>query len=147
MKLVILLAGLLSAHAFAAFDVCQFEDTVAFQEAVDAKKVKKSKEVNFETGFSAVEKQMIHATITSDSHHTGLSLEAALKEFGDFYVDPSKPGTNAGEIVYYNVGAEKFALVHYWPGDNEVGAFVQVTEQTVKILATVSDQWIDCSSR
>mgnify|MGYP003574888615 CR=1 FL=1 len=147
MKLVILLAGLLSAQAFAAFDVCQFEDTVAFQEAVDAKKIKKTKEVNFETGFSAIEKQMIKTTINSDSSHAHLNLDEAVKEFGDYFGGRTEPGTNAGEIVYYSVGSDKFALVHYWPGDNEVGAFVKVTDQTVTLLATVSDQWIECSSR
>ncbi len=146
MKSLLILIALVSIQAQAAFDVCQFEDTVAFDEAVDAKKVTLVKQTNDHKKWTAIEKKMIHETIKSPE--SKITQFEALRYFGDYYEDSTEEGSNAGEIQYFRAGNFKFALVHYWPGDNEVGAFIELgPKNQIKILATVSDQWIECKSR
>ncbi len=141
----LLLVILLSLNAHAAFDVCQFEDTTEFDEAVEAKKITLIKEVGDHNNWTTLEKKIIHTTITSDNYYARLNQAESLRVFGDYYDDSIKTGSNAGTIQYFAVGSYKFVLVHFWPGDNEVGAFVEVSPQgKIKILATISDQWMEC---
>lgn len=145
MKSLLILTAFLTVHAYAAFDVCQFEDTVAFDEAVEAKKLSLIYQADDHKKWTILEKKMIHATITSDDYHANVNQNEALRTFGDYYEDNTEEGANSGSIQYYKVGAYKFVLVHYWPGDNEVGAFLEVDPKgKIKILATISDQWVEC---
>lgn len=146
MKFIILLAAIFPTLSFSSVDICHFEDTVDFIKAIDGNVIKKTNVSNFETGFSDIEKQMIKLTINSSSYRSNFSLKKAIKEFGDFYVDPNEPGTNSGEIVYYSLGNKKIILVHYWPGDTEVGAFLKIDSQKITVLANVSDQTIECTT-
>lgn len=145
MKSILILLTFFSIQAHAAFNVCQFEDTVAFDEAIDAKKVTLIKETSDHKKWTNFEKKMIHETIKSSGHKA--TLKQALRQFGDYYENSNEEGSNAGSIQYFQTGSFKFALVHYWPGDNEVGAFLEIgPKNQIKILATVSDQWIECSN-
>lgn len=145
MKALLLLAALFTVHAHAALDVCKLEDTVAFDEAVEAKKAVLISESDNHKRWTAVEKKMIHATIKSDGYSEKLNQYEALRQFGDYYEDDKEPGSNAGEIEYYKIGKVSLALVHYWPGDNEVGAFIELLPNgKFKLVATISDQWISC---
>jgi hypothetical protein len=70
-------------------------------------------------------------------------VKDSLESFGDYY--DGRPGPNAGEIVYYNIQGKQIVLVHYWPGENEYGAFYQINKNaSVKLMATISDSFISC---
>lgn len=141
MKLLISFLLLLSANA-KAVDICSFEETWNFVEALETDGIKAHKTSKNHKRFTFVEKQMIHFMVTQQSWMEGISREEALENFGDFY--NGKMGFNAGEIVYYQIDGKEIALVHYWPGDNEVGAFFEMRNGAYKIIATVSDAWISC---
>jgi hypothetical protein len=62
-----------------------------------------------------------------------LSLAEAIEEFAD------------GEVEYYNIEGLKIILIHYWPGDNEYGAYFKINKNgSFKLIATVSDSFIEC---
>ncbi len=93
------------------------------------------KTTNFETGFSALEKKMIHKVVTIQEYLTTNSAEQSLKDFG---------GSADGEIIYFKVGNKVIAKVHYWPGDNEYGAYVEVVGSKILIHAEIGDGDINC---
>lgn len=146
MKSLLILIAFFTVQAHAAFDVCKFEDTGAFDEAVDAKKVTLIKRHDDHKRWSSIEKKMIHETIKTDGYSEKINEYEALRQFGDYYEEgDTEEGSNAGSISYYKYGKAKFALVHYWPGDNEVGAFLEIGPKgKIKILATISDGWMEC---
>jgi hypothetical protein len=146
MKLfLILLAGLVSLNVM-AFDVCEFDDTSTFDDAVVATDITEVKTSSDHNAFTATEKKMIWETMLADKYNANMTMKEALLGFGDFHeYSHGKPGSNAGSIVYYQVGKYKFALVHSWPGDNEYGAFVEVANDgSIEILATVNDGFMEC---
>lgn len=93
------------------------------------------KTTNFDTGFSALEKKMIHKVVTIQDYLTSNSPEQSLEDFG---------GSADGEIVYFKVGNKVIAKVHYWPGDNNYGAYVEVVGSKVLIHAEIGDGDIYC---
>ncbi|HXH31128.1 MAG TPA: hypothetical protein VNJ01_09985 [Bacteriovoracaceae bacterium] len=144
MKFLILFAFFLTAEAM-AFDVCKFQDTNEFQGAVEAKKIQKIAEAKNHKAFNPFEKKLIHQTITSDTYFKNATVAQALRVFGDYYENSTEEGSNSGSISYYRAGAKVIVLVHYWPGDNEVGAFLEVFPNgKTRVLATISDQWMTC---
>lgn len=59
---------------------------------------------------------------------------------------------NAGNIQYFKLENELYALAHYYPGDNEVGVIVKLQTSSeakmrkadYEVVAVVSDAEIDC---
>ena len=92
--------------------------------------------------WTAIEKKMIHKAVTLQSYMSEESEEASLEFFGD--INGCEQGENAGEIVYFKVGKKIIAKVHYWPGDNEYGAYVEVMGSKVHVLAEIHDGDINC---
>lgn len=90
---------------------------------------------NFDTGFSASEQKLIHKVVTLQDYLGANTQEQSLEDFG---------GSSDGEIVYFKVGRKMIAKVHYWPGDNEYGAYVEVVGSKVLIHATIGDGDIYC---
>ncbi|MES2528077.1 MAG: hypothetical protein V4598_13365 [Bdellovibrionota bacterium] len=90
---------------------------------------------NFDTGFSALEKKMIHKVVTIQDYLAANSVEESFENFG---------GSADGEIVYFKVGRKVIAKVHYWPGDNEYGAYVEVVGTKVLVHAEIGDGDIYC---
>jgi hypothetical protein len=134
MKFIILLATLLSTQAF-AFDMCSFHSTGHFIDVLESKGISHSRVSEDHNRFTFNEKKMIHLTITFQDWLQGASLDEALKVFGENY----------GEIIYYKVEGRTIALVHYFPGDNEYGAFYEVRGRgAFKFLAQVQDGDIYC---
>jgi hypothetical protein len=93
------------------------------------------KTTNFETGLSKLEEKMIHKAVTQQDYLSTNTPEQSLEDFG---------GSADGEIVYYKVGHKVIAKVHYWPGDNEFGAYVEVVGSKVIIHAHIGDSEIVC---
>lgn len=90
---------------------------------------------NFDTGFTALEKKLIHKVVTIQDYLSTNTAEQSLEDFG---------GSADGEIVYFKVGNKVIAKVHYWPGDNEYGAYVEVVGSKVLIHAEIGDSEIVC---
>ena len=127
MKTLLLLLILISTQAFAAFDACKFEDSHDFVDALEKANAKVVKSDDHQN-FSPAELTLIHTTITSEHYYRTEQLTPAqtLRIFGDYYEEETTPGSDAGEVVYFTVGAQKFILVHYWPGENEYGSIFEV---------------------
>jgi hypothetical protein len=141
MKYLFLFTLLISTQTFAAIDFCTFEETSDFKDALEKRRIRPFKKSTDHKRFLAVEKKLIQRTITDN--HERMSERDALQEFGDFY--RGKQGGNAGEVVYYNYDGKRFVMVHYWPGDNEVGAYFQVEKNgNFKKIATIGDSFISC---
>lgn len=142
MKIVVLLISLFITFQSYAVDICSFVETWEYQEALERAGVKTSKKSKNHKRFTALEKDMIHLTISLQDWLRGVSREEALMQFGDFY--NGQLGPNAGEILYYQIGYKTFALVHYWPGDTEVGAFFELRGRAFKLIAEINDSFIEC---
>lgn len=85
---------------------------------------------------------MIHLTVTLQGWLNGLSQGEAMDNFNDMYNGES--GSNAGEIIYYSINGKKYALVHYWPGDNEFGGFFEIKNRSYRLIAEINDSFIEC---
>jgi hypothetical protein len=130
MKFFTLIVLFVSTSAF-AFNACQFQDTMAFGES---KKIELSRTDKYNT----IEIQMIVATLKLDYWREVKDATSALAEFNE--------STESGEIIYYSIDGKKIAMVHYYPGENEYGAFFEMNPQgKFKLLAKISDGDIDCS--
>ena len=92
--------------------------------------------------WTAIEKKMIHKVVTIQDFLSNESQDSAVEIFGDYY--NGRRGSNAGEIEYFKVGKKIIAKVHYWPGDNEYGAYVEVVGSKILILAEICDGDIYC---
>ena len=97
---------------------------------------------NHETGFSAIERKMIHKVVALQDYLKDVTEQEALDGFNDVY--EGEAGYNAGEIVYFKVGRKMIAKVHYYPGDNEYGAYVEVVGSKVLVHAEIIDGEIYC---
>jgi hypothetical protein len=137
MKFALLLFMAMATHAFAA-DICQFEETWEFTQGVRPVRVS-----NNHKKFSTVEKHLIHKTVTLQDWKKNIELKESLLDFGDY--EDGKPGVNAGEIRYYNFEGKQYLLVHYWPGDNEYGAYFTINKNgSFKLVAIINDGFIEC---
>lgn len=142
MKTLLTLLTLISFNAFAV-DICSFEETSNFTDALTAQNIRPTRVAKNHKKFNSIEKQLIQKMINDQGYHGTLSIAQALEEFGDYY--DRKQGSNAGEVVYYNLDGKQVILVHYWPGDNEVGAFFSINKNgSFKFVANVSDSFISC---
>jgi hypothetical protein len=135
MKFLIILALTLTTQAFAV-DICQFNETWDFKQALISEGYKPTKTSKNHKRFTFIEKQMIHLTITLQDWLKGSSRDEALEMFGQDGED--------GQVVYYVIGEKKYALVHYWPGDNEYGAFFELKNSTYRLVAYIGDSFIEC---
>lgn len=136
-----LVTFLAASSAFAACPVSQETSDLQSEEGfaelftVDVKS-------NVENLTDSESEMIVAATDIEDA-------EAAVSQFIDepyFF--------NAGNIEYFTLGENTFALVTYFPGDNEYGVIAQVNTSSQSkakvraadftVVATVSDGGIDC---
>ncbi len=141
MKFLLAVALFITTNAFAV-DVCSFQETSDFKEAIAARNIKPSKKSMNPKRFTFIEKQMVHLTITLEGWLSGSTREEAIEIFGDY--QEGKKGFNGGEILYFDISGKQIALVHYWPGENEYGAFFELKNGAYKLLANVTDSYITC---
>ncbi len=97
--------------------------------------------------FSPVDRKMVFAMMVEygKTWQTFKDEAAAMHDLLDFYEGEKTPGTNAGEIIRFHEGTKTIALVHFWPGDNEFGAYFEVLSNgTFKKIATIGDGDIYC---
>ncbi len=92
--------------------------------------------------WTDIEKKMIQKVVRIQEYLSNETDSSAVEIFGDYY--NGRRGSNAGEIEYFKVGRKVIAKVHYWPGDNEFGAYVEVVGSKVLIHAEISDGDIYC---
>lgn len=144
MKLLLTLALFITTNAFAV-DICSFEETWEVSDALEAQGIKAHKTSKNHKRFTFAEKEMIHLTITLQDWLKGISRGEALETFADIY--EGKQGSNAGEIKYYRINGKEVALVHYWPGDNEYGAYYELKNGAHRLIAEVSDSFITCTDK
>lgn len=125
MKSLVLISLLFSSLSFASVEFCSYEETYQFFDALEIQEIKHTKRARNHKRFTFLEKNLIHLTITLQSWYVGVSREEAILTFSQ--VDEyGQRGPNAGEVLYYQFGSKKYVLVHYWPGDNEYGAFYEL---------------------
>lgn len=141
MKFLFALFILITTNAFAV-DICTFAETFEFHQTLDAKGIKPLKKATNPKRFTFVEKQMIHLTVTLQRSLNGSTKEESLEIFSDLY--DGQRGHHAGEILYYEISGKQFALVHYWPGENEYGGFFEIKNNAYKLLAEINDSFIAC---
>lgn len=132
MKFALLVTLFITTNVFAA-DICKFQETWEWHEALKAEGVRPVRiSKNFKK-FTSVEKHLIHKTVILQDYLKDLSLGEAVAEFEE------------GEIEFYNFEGQQTILVHYWPGENEYGAYFKINKNgSFKLIATVSDSFIEC---
>lgn len=140
MKFLLLVSLLMSSQVF-ALDLCQLRDTYEFDQVVQFERLPTIRAVS--KNYSGLEKRMIHQALRLQSWQVRMPMDESLRAFGDVY--DGYRGPNPGEIVYYQVQGQKLALVHYFPGENEYGAFFIVGNGTTKMVARIDDSEISCS--
>lgn len=132
MKFALLITLFVTTNVF-AFDICKFQETSDMDQELESLGVKPVRIAKNSKKFTSVEKHLVHKTVTQQDYLKGLGLAEAIEEFAD------------GEIEYYNFEGQQMILVHYWPGDNEYGAFYKINKNgSFKLLANVSDSFIEC---
>ncbi len=141
MKILLAVALFITTNAFAV-DLCSFQETSDFNKAIETLKIKPVKKSTNPKRFTFIEKQMVHLTITLQGWLSGSTKEESIEIFGDYH--GGKKGFNAGEILYYEIAGKQIAVVHYWPGENEFGAFFEIKNGSYKLLADISDSFITC---
>lgn len=120
---------ILSVPSF-AFDICSYEETSDIE--LRAEKVSKNSK-----RFTFAEKNLVHRTVSLESHLQGVGRAEAFELFTE--------ESSEGEIKYYSIDGQELIFVHYYPGDNEFGAFYSVREKGApKLIASVSDSFITC---
>lgn len=130
-----MIALLFATNAF-AFEPCSHQDTWGFFEDLKANSQKASAISKNPKKFRFVEKQMIHLTVTLQDWLNGSSKAEALEIFTE--------GSSDGEIQYFDFNGRRIALVRYWPGDNEYGAFFEMKNSAFQLLAEIRDSDIVC---
>lgn len=142
MKTLIALLLIFSVNA-SAVDICSFEETWNFKEALKAQDIQPVRVAKNHKKFTSIEKQLIHRTVKLQGWLKDVTLKESLEAFGDYY--EGRIGENAGEIIYYNIDGKQIILVHYWPGENEYGAFYQLNKNgSYKLIAEITDSFIEC---
>jgi hypothetical protein len=132
MKFLVLFAFFFAVQAYAV-DICSYRETWSFIEALDAEHIGPTKVSRNHNRFTFVEKQMIHLTVTLQDWLRGSSREEALEKFQE-----------DGEIYYYEIDSRKYAFVRYWQGDNEFGAYYEMTRTAYRLVAKIEDSFISC---
>lgn len=145
MKLFLVLTLFIATNVFAV-DICSFEETWQVEEAFKAEGIKAHKKSKNFKRFTFAEKEMIHLTVTLQEWQRGLSRQEAINTFVDLRED-GKPGDLAGEIKYFNVKDKVIVLVHYWPGENEYGAYYELNNGAHKLIAEIDDSFISCTDK
>ncbi len=147
MKFLLTLVLLISFNSNAA-DICRFQETWEFKNALKELGIKPVVVSKNHAKFTTVEKRLIHKWLSSQSGRRNTSLEQSMEEFSDTRLRNGQVGPDAGEILYYNIEGKKFVLIHYWPGENEYGAFYSVNKNnTYKLIADITDSFIECVSK
>ena len=142
MKYILLAVLMITTNAFAV-NVCDFNETSDFRRSLESEGVAPVRVAKNHRRFTSVEKQLIHKTVTLQSWLENISAKESLDTFGDYI--GGRRGANAGEISYYNLDGEQLILVHYWPGENEYGAFYRLNKNgSFKLLAEINDSYIFC---
>ncbi len=146
MKLLALFALLFSFSAFASVEFCSFPETRDFFNELAHKGIQHTKKSRNHKRFTFLEKNLIHLTITLQDWYVGVSREDAIRTFSQ--VDETgERGMNAGEVLYYQFQGKNFVLVHYWPGDNEYGAYFELkVAGSYELKAVVRDGGIYCQT-
>lgn len=130
MKTLIIIFGLLIATQAFCFDLCGYQETsdLKLQQVKTSRNPKR---------FTFAEKNLIHRTISLQSFHEGVSRQEALELFAE--------GSNEGEVAYFEIEGRQLILVHYWPGENEYGAFYELKPKGIsRLMARVEDSFITC---
>lgn len=138
MKTILFCLMLISSSAFAVKErtLCSFRDTQDFEKHSSSVVISISKN---HAKFTKMEKKMIHDFIQDRT------IEDSLYVFGGYSAGEVQLGDYAGQIAYYQFYTKKIALVHYWPGTNEIGSFYEILPNNkFKFLAAVSGSWIEC---
>ncbi len=141
MKTLFALILMISSTAFAG--VCDYSYTFDIDEAIDRREIQVLRTSDNHSNFSKLEKSMILETVKMTTEET--DLHAALELFADVWDDSLAPGPNAGEIRYMMDSGELIALVHFWPGDTEVGMMFRMKGNSFSPLAVIGDSEIDCN--
>ena len=85
------------------------------------------------------EKFMIQlAVLASDISGGPMDITRAI----DLFIDKEFHGSGAGQINYFSVDKYDYALVTYFPGDNEYGAIFKKTKKSsnfTNLMATITD--------
>ncbi len=135
MKTFLLIVLLFTTNAF-AFEPCSYPDTWSFFEDLKAQSKTATIISKNPKKFRFIEKQMIHLTVTLQDWLSGSSKAEALEMFTE--------GSSDGEIQYFDFNGRRIALVRYWPGDNEFGAFFEMKNSAFQLLAEIRDSDIVC---
>ncbi|MFA5583593.1 MAG: hypothetical protein WDA09_05200 [Bacteriovoracaceae bacterium] len=146
MKVLVLISLLFSLSSVASTDFCSYSETYQFFDELESQGIKHIKRARNHKRFTFLEKNLIHLTITLQSWYVGVSREEAILTFSQ--VDESNQrGPNAGEVLYYQIGNKNFVLVHYWPGDNEYGAFYELkVAGSYELKGIIRDGGIYCET-
>lgn len=139
MKMFSILFFFISFQAL-AFDICQFPDTYEFSDKFEKSITLK----NEGPTFAALERKMIYDFLKKDAWNEAKDENQAVRIFLDYSDNGNEPGYNAGEIVYYKIENKMIAKVHFFPGDNEYGAFYEIQGGKAKELALIGDGEINC---
>lgn len=129
MKLIVALFFFIFTEAFAAHEFCRFNEVHEF-----TKVMRHSKISSAVSRMTFAEKNLVHRAVTLQRYLSGASKEEALKSFE----------ASDGEIKYYVIAGRFYALVHYYPGDNEFGGFFEVSGNAFKLIAEINDSYISC---
>jgi hypothetical protein len=134
MKIGFILLTLISFSSQAA-NICDFEETSEFHAELRESKITSHKTSSNSKRFTFIEKDMIHLTMTLQESYNWFSAQDSLVEF-----------SHGGEISYYQIDGKEYALVHYWPGDNEYGAFFELKgrSRAYRLVAEIHDSSIYC---
>jgi hypothetical protein len=145
MKLLFLFIFSIASHSYAA-DICNFQETWEFREALKEEGNRPVLISKNHSKFTTVEKRLVHKWLSSQPDRRNTTLEQSMEEFSDRH--SGKVGPDAGEIIYFNIDGKKYVLVHYWPGENEYGAFYSVNKNnSYKQIANITDSFIECLNK
>lgn len=133
MKTLILFALMISSTAFAG--VCDYSYTFEIDEAIERGEIQVLRTSDNHSNFSKLEKSMILETVKMTME------ESDMNEALELFADRSSPG----EIQYLMDSGELIALVHFWPGDTEVGMMFRMKGNSFSYLAVIGDSEIDCN--
>jgi hypothetical protein len=143
MRLFLLITLFITTKAFAV-DICQFPETSNFYTELKVQGIRPARISKNAKKFTSVEIKLINKTVRLQDRRNPTSLQETLEEFMDVQ-EGGKPGLNAGEILYYNFEGTQYLLVHYWPGENEYGAYYKLNKNgSFKLITQIIDSGIEC---
>lgn len=130
----------------AALAACPFgEDTNSLNQMAKVGALKKLATVSpKKQSLKSFEIGMIQSVILAQD----LSVPMTPKEALDVFNDVEYGGFSAGQIIYFTAKkpSVRYALVTYYPGENEYGAIFKVEDLEgsldIRKIADVQDSWI-----